>query len=134
MEPLENIELIRGEISDYKFGNDGILYSYQKNIKPTLKSVQENHNLIKKITNGSRVPILRFSSKNYYVKKSISALIISQYPINCTAMAIYNKSRFLTIASNIFYNTSNFNGILRLPVKFFSNEDKAIEWLKEYRD
>jgi len=40
--PPDNVELIKGEIADYWYAPDGILYSYSKNPVRTVKNITEN--------------------------------------------------------------------------------------------
>jgi hypothetical protein len=42
MKPSENKELIKGEIADYYYSAEGILYSYSKSTKRTVKNISEN--------------------------------------------------------------------------------------------
>ena len=50
MIPPGDIELIKGEIADYYYSPEGILYSYSKPPKRTVKNISENIALVKQIT------------------------------------------------------------------------------------
>jgi hypothetical protein len=47
IKPPENTPLIKGEIADYWYAPEGILYSYSKNPKRTVKNITENIALVK---------------------------------------------------------------------------------------
>ena len=54
MNPPGNIQLIKGEIADYYYSPEGILYSYSKPPERTVKNIAENIALVKQITGGKK--------------------------------------------------------------------------------
>ena len=64
MNPPGNIQLIKGEIADYYYSPEGILYSYSKPPERTVKNIAENIALVKQITGGKKVPLLIYLSKS----------------------------------------------------------------------
>ena len=54
----EDKQLIKGEIADYWYSPEGILYSYSKNPKRTIKNISENGEIEKKINHDKKPPLL----------------------------------------------------------------------------
>lgn len=53
--PADN-QLIKGEIADYYFSDEGILFSYSKSVQRTVENIGENVQLVKTISGGKTVP------------------------------------------------------------------------------
>ena len=53
----ESSALIKGEIADYHYGEDGILYSYSKSPKRTVENIFRNIELVRQITGNKKAPL-----------------------------------------------------------------------------
>jgi len=124
----DNLELIEGEIADYWLSPTGILYSYSKNPKRTVQNISDNIELVKKITGNKKVPLLIYLSNSPVPDKETRKFSAEQLPNVYTAMAMVSKPGLAKFIMNILFNLKS----PPIPMKSFSDEKEAIEWLKQY--
>ena len=124
----DKLELIEGEIADYWLSPTGILYSYSKNPKRTVQNISDNIELVKKITGNKKVPLLIYLSNSPVRDKEIRKFSAEQLPNVYTAMAMVSKPGLAKFIMNILFNLKSPS----IPMKSFSDEKEAIEWLKQY--
>jgi hypothetical protein len=123
-----NTELIKGEIADYFFGDDGILYSYSKNPKRTIENISANVKLVKQITNNKRVPLLIYLSNSPVPDKAVRKFSTEQLPVIYSAMAMVSKPGLSKFIMNILFALKP----PPIPMKSFTDDNEAKEWLKQY--
>jgi hypothetical protein len=128
MNPPDGIELIKGEIADYYYSPEGILYSYSKSPKRTVKNISENVALVKQITGGKKVPLLIYLSNSPVPDKETRKFSTEQLPNVYTAMAMISKGGLAQFIMNILFKFKP----PPIPMKSFSNDKEAEEWLKEF--
>ena len=128
MKPPENIQLIQGEIADYYLDSDGILYSYSKNPKRTVENIAANVALVKQITNGKRAPLLIYLSDSPVPDKRTRAFATEQLPLIYSALAMVSKPGLAKIIMNILFRFKP----PPIPMKSFTDDTQAREWLKQY--
>ncbi len=126
--PPSNIALIKGEIADYYLDNEGILYSYSKNPVRTVKNISENIALVKKITGGKKVPLLIYLSNSPVPDKATRKFSAEQVPQVYKAMAMVSKPGLAKLIMNLVFNLKP----PPIPMKSFSDDAQAKEWLKQY--
>ena len=124
----DNIQLIKGEIADYWFAPEGILYSYSKNPKRTVKNITENIALVKSITNNKIIPLLIYLSNSPVPDKATRKFASEQLPNIYSAMAMVSKPGLSKIIMNILFNIKP----PAIPMKSFSDDKKAKKWLEQY--
>ena len=124
----DKAQLIQGEIADYYFGNNGILYSYSKNHKRTGKNISENISLVKSITGDKRVPLMIYLCDSPVPDKSTRKFSTEQFPFIYKAMAMVSKPGLSKIIMNILFSLKP----PPIPMKSFTNDKEAYEWLKQY--
>lgn len=120
-------EIIHGEIADYVF-EDGILISYSKNPKRTVANISSNVELVKKITGNKPVPLLIYLSNSPVPDSETRKFSTTQLPVIYTAMAMISKPGLAKFIMNILFNVKK----PPIPMKSFTDEEKAREWLKKY--
>ena len=120
-------ELVKGEIADYKY-EDGILYSYSKNPKRTVKNISENIALVRSITGNKKVPLLIYLSDSPVPDKETRRFSTEQLPDVYTAMAMVSKPGLSRLIMNILFRFKP----PPIPMKSFTNDKDALEWLKQY--
>jgi hypothetical protein len=125
---LDNIELIKGVIADYKLDNDGILYSYSKNPKRTVENITENIALVKKITGGKKAPLLIYLCDSPIPDKETRRFSTEQLPNVYTAMAMVSKPGLSKLIMNILFQLKK----PPIPMRSFTDDNEAREWLKQY--
>jgi hypothetical protein len=128
MNPPDNIQLIKGEIADYYYSPEGILYSYSKPSKRTVKNISENVALVKQITDGKKVPLLIYLSNSPVPDKETRKFSAEQLPNVYTAMAMASKGGLAQFIMNILFKLK----APPIPMKSFSNDKEAKDWLKQF--
>jgi hypothetical protein len=128
MNASENIEVVKGEIADYYYAPDGILYSYSKNPKRTVKNISENIALVKQITGGKKVPLLIYLSNSPVPDKETRKFSAEQLPNVYKAMAMVSKGGLAQLIMNILFKFKP----PPIPMKSFSDDKEAREWLKQF--
>ena len=128
MKHLQHLEKIKGEIADYIY-HDGILYSYSKNPVRTVKNISANIELVKQITDGKKVPLLIYLTNSPVPDKQTRQFSTEQLPNVYTAMAMVSKPGLAKFIMNILFSLNK----PPIPMKSFSDDEQALEWLKQYR-
>jgi hypothetical protein len=124
----ENIQLIKGEIADYWLDKDGILHSFSKNPKRTVKNISENIALVKKITGNKKVPLLIYLSDSPIPDKETRKFSTEQLPHVYTAMAMVSKPGLSKLIMNVLFKFK----APPIPMKSFSDDVAAKKWLRQY--
>lgn len=125
---IEHSDLIKGEIADYHYGDDGILYSYSKSTLRTVQSISDNITLVKKITGNKKVPLLIYLSNSPVPDKETRKFSTEQLPTVYKAMAMVSKPGLAQLIMRILFSFQS----PPIPMKSFSNDTEAKEWLKQY--
>ncbi|HEY9259191.1 STAS/SEC14 domain-containing protein [Chitinophaga sp.] len=123
-----NVELIKGEIADYYFDNTGILYSYSKSILRTVENISNNIALVKQITGNKKVPLLIYLTNSPVPDKATRKFSTEQLPNVYTAMAMVSKPGLSKLIMNILFKLKT----PPIPMKSFTNDAEAREWLLQY--
>jgi len=124
-----NIPLIKGEIADYWLSDDGLLYSYSKSPVRTVKNITENIQLVKQITGNKKVPLLIYLSNSPVPDKETRKFSTEQLPNVYTAMAMVSKPGLSKFIMNLLFSLKK----PPIPMKSFTDDQEAKEWLKQYR-
>jgi hypothetical protein len=127
MQPPDNTTIYKGEIATYWF-EDGILISLSKNPVRTVANITENIALVKRITNNKKVPLLIYLSPSPVPDKETRKFAASQVANVYKAMAMVSKSGLAKIVMNMVFGLKS----PTIPMKSFSDDKKAKEWLKQY--
>jgi hypothetical protein len=120
--------LITGEIADYRFPSEGILYAYSKSPKRTIENISRNIALVKKITGNKKVPLLIYLSNSPIPDKATQQFSKEQLPTVYKAMAMVSKPGLAKLIMNILFRFQK----PPIPMKSFSDDKKAREWLLQF--
>lgn len=120
--------LIKGEIADYYFDDNGILFSYSKNPKRTIENISANIELVKKITNNKPVPLLIYLCKSPVPDKATQQFAKEQLSSVYTAMAMVSKPGLSALIMRILFKFQQ----PAIPMKSFTDDQKALAWLKQF--
>lgn len=123
-----NIPLIKGEIADYFLDSDGILYSYSKSVKRTVKNISENIALVKQITNNQTVPLLIYLCDSPVPDKETRQFSTAQLPNVYKAMAMVSKPGLSQLIMRILFKFQQ----PPIPMKSFVDDQQAKEWLMQF--
>lgn len=124
---LRDKTTIKGEIADYYF-DDGILVSVSKSTKRTIDNIKSNVSLVKELTNNQPVPLLIYLSNSPVPDLAAREFSKTQLPIIYKAMAMVSKPSLAKFIMNILFSLQK----PPIPMKSFSNDKDAKEWLKQY--
>ncbi|MGF6849361.1 hypothetical protein QFZ51_004596 [Chitinophaga sp. W3I9] len=128
MNPPNNIPLIEGEIADYYYDSTGILYSYSKSTLRTVENISRNIALVKQITGNKKVPLLIYLSNSPVPDKATRKFSTEQLPHVYNAMAMVSKPGLSKLIMNILFKLKT----PPIPMKSFTNDAEAKEWLLQY--
>ncbi|MDE3182219.1 MAG: STAS/SEC14 domain-containing protein [Bacteroidota bacterium] len=120
-------KIYEGEIATYWF-DDGMLVSLSKSPKRTVENITANVALVKKITGNQRVPLLIYLSDSPVPDKKTRVFSTEQLPIIYSAMAMISKPGLSKFIMNILFALKP----PPIPIKSFTNDVEAKEWLKQY--
>ncbi|MGZ3883027.1 MAG: DUF7793 family protein [Bacteroidia bacterium] len=124
---MDETEFIKGEIADYRYEN-GILYSYSKSPKRTIKNITENISLVKQITGNKKVPLLIYLCDSPVPDKATRKFSAEQLPNVYTAMAMVSKPGLAQLIMSILFRLRT----PPIPIKSFSDDIAAKEWLQQF--
>ncbi len=125
----QNTEIFHFPTSTMWFDENGILCSISKKVPS--QTVEEAKNTIEefvKITGGKKVCMLSDSTDSTPVNKEMRDYIAEVLPNIAKAVAIISRSAVGKMAANLFFSLKK----QPYPVKMFTDETEAKEWLKQY--
>ena len=128
LERPTNREIFEGELATYWLRDDGILVSVSKSPKRTIENVKANHVLVKKITNGKRAPLLIYLSNSPIPDKETRKFSAEQLPNVYSAMAMVSKPGLANLIMKMVFAFKP----PAIPTKSFTDDQKALEWLKGF--
>lgn len=126
--PKDPNEIIKGEIADYWLDQDGILYSYSKSPKRTIANISQNIALVKQITNNKTVPLLIYLCDSPVPDKATRKFSSEQLAAVYKAMAMVAKPGLSKLIMNLLFKLKQ----PPIPMKSFTNDEEAREWLKQF--
>jgi hypothetical protein len=116
-----------GEIATYWFDN-GILVSLSKSTLRTVESITGNVALVKQITNDKKVPLLIYLKNSPIPDTETRKFSAEKLPEIYSAMAMVSKPGLAKFIMNILFKFKQ----PPIPMKSFSDDKEAKEWLKQY--
>ena len=132
MEPPKNVKIVDWPTSKMWFDEDGILYSLPKPGAPQPQTKEESQKQMdefrKLVGNKKTCMILQTDSSAPPPKKEDRDWIASELDSVTKAMGIISTSPLSRMVANLFFGLKP----PAYPVKFFSNEIEAKEWIKQY--
>ena len=128
MKPPANAQTFEGELATFWFDENGILCALAKNTPRSVELQKENYAFIRRITHNKKVCLLSDTSSAAQQDKATRDYAAREMPNVFTAMAVISDSVIGQFATNIFITLKN----QPIPIKFFTNEADAKQWLKKY--
>lgn len=120
-------KIYEGEIATYWF-HDGILISLSKSPKRTVENITANVALVKEITANKRVPLLIYLSDSPVPDKATRVFSTEQLPVIYNAMAMIARPGLSKFIMNILFALKP----PPIPIKTFTDDVEAKEWLKQF--
>ena len=127
MIPPTDRQIWEGEIAAYWFEN-GFLVSLSKSTIRTVKTISDNVALVKSITNNKPVPLLIYLTNSPVPDKETRKFSTEQLPVIYKAMAMVSKPGLSKFILNILFSLKP----PPIPMKSFTNDKDAKEWLKQF--
>jgi len=129
MVPPKNTSLIEFPTSTIWFDENGILCSIAKKVpQQTLDEAKKTIAEFRKITGGKKICLLSDSTDSPPTNKEIRDYAAEVLPEIVTAVAIISVSAVGKMVANLFFSIKK----QPYPVKMFTDEIAAKEWLKQY--
>ena len=121
-------QIFEGEIATYWLDDDGILISLSKNPRRTVQNITNNVALVKRITNNRRIPLLIYLTNSPIPDKETRRFVNEQLPNVYSAMAMISKPRLAKFIMNFLFRLKP----PPIPMKNFTDEKEAKEWLRQF--
>ncbi|MFM6938847.1 MAG: STAS/SEC14 domain-containing protein [Aquirufa sp.] len=119
------MQLIEGEIANYRLDESGILYSYSKSVLRTVPLMERNKELVKSITGDKPVPLLIFLKNSPMPDKATRDYSKSILPEIYSAMAMVSKPGLSALIMKLLFAFQK----PPIPMKSFTDEETAKAWL-----
>ena len=128
MIPPDNTQIYETEIGIFWLDADGILCQNSKATPRTMENMKKHIDLIRQITNNAKVCTLADGTHAAPSNKEIRDFVKTELKKSTKAMAILSSSPLGTLLANfiILFNRQD------IPIKLFTNEKEAKEWLRHY--
>ena len=117
-----------GEIATYWFDDNGILVSLSKSILRTVEIISSNVKLVRSITDNKPVPLLIYLANSPIPDKQTRKFSTEQLPVIYSAMAMVCKPGLSRFIMNILFGLKP----PPIPMKSFTNDKAATQWLKQF--
>ena len=125
--PPADRQTFEGEIATYWLDDD-ILVSLSKSPRRTVENLTGNIALVKSITNNKKVPLLIYLSNSPIPDKETRKFAAEQLPNVYRAMAMVSKPGLAKFIMNFLFKLKP----SPIPMKSFTDDKEAKEWLKQY--
>ena len=129
MEITRNEKIINTDYATICYRQDGIIHIHYTDHYFTVKDSRNLFSIIRKNSPWDVSPIYlsgsSFANQDAESKKFNGSKEVTKH---CSSIAMFTDSLGQKILANFFIKTIRPN----TPTKFFTNEDQAIIWLKEY--
>ena len=119
------MQLIEGEIANYRLDESGILYSYSKSVLRTVPLMERNKELVKSIAGDKPVPLLIFLKNSPMPDKTTRDYSKSILPEIYSAMAMVSKPGLSSLIMKLLFAFQK----PPIPMKSFTDEETAKAWL-----
>lgn len=130
MYPSQTVKPAESPIQKFLLENDNIVYLKPKiNSPQTLSDVKNLFEEIKKTSKGQKRCILMDLTNFQLPSKEVREYEAKELPTLANAIAIVSKSMYGSYVARIFIAHTKKQPY---PIKMFTNEPEAKEWLKQY--
>jgi hypothetical protein len=128
MEILCNAEIFESPVAIYWFNENGILYSKAKNVSRTVENARENFHFLKQLLNTRKMCLLLDTTNLRWFDRETCDYMQYKMSVFYKAIAVISYSYLGKINANHAFKYFPSS----IPVKIFSTEQEAVEWLKQY--
>jgi hypothetical protein len=128
MTTTENPEIFESEIGTYWFDRRGILISNSNKVRRNLENMRANVALIKRITDGKPACLIVHLTYSPKPDKQTLEYVARELPNIYRAMAMVSKSGIAKFIMSVLFKLKP----PPIPMKSFSNESDARNWIMQY--
>lgn len=129
MTPSPNTDVIDFPASTVWFDENGILCSVAKKVpQQTIEEAKKTMEAFRILTGGTKICMLSDSTDSPPPDKEMRDYAAEVIPEIAKAVAIISRSAVGKMAANLFFSIKK----QPYPVKMFTDETEAKEWLKQY--
>ncbi|HEY0030207.1 MAG TPA: STAS/SEC14 domain-containing protein [Bacteroidia bacterium] len=128
MKAPNNVKKHESDLSTFWFDEDGILRAVAKRCIRTLETQKRNFNFIASFTEHKQVCLLADTSEATPLDRESREFTAQELPKLFKAMAIISISPLGRFIANGFLAVNK----QPIPIKFFTNEQDARDWLKQF--
>ena len=128
MTPQSTAKIIETAISIHWMDSEGIICSVSKPGERTLAKIKETFEAYALLTAGKKFCLLVDTNNTSSMQKELREYISANLPKFFNAMAVISKKPLQATLANVFLKFS----WKRFPIKLFTSESEAREWLREY--
>ena len=120
-------KIVEGEIATYWF-DEGILVSFSKSVKRTVDNIAGNVQLVKKISDNKKVPLLIYLKNSPVPDKATRKLSTEMLPVIYSAMAMVSEPGLSSLIMKILFKLQK----PPIPMRNFTDTAEAKKWLKQF--
>lgn len=125
----KNTEVFEFPTSTLWFDENGIVCSIAKNVpSQTVEETKDTMAEFGRITGGKKICLLSDSTYSPPIDKEMRDYLAKVLPEITKAVAIISRSAVGKVAANLFFSIKK----QPYPVRMFTEETEAKEWLKQY--
>jgi len=130
MKPTSTSKVYETEIGSFWFDDDGILNLVTNSRPRTKESIDITFDFIKSVSKNKKNLVLSDATDSPPPNKEVRDYSADQLPKLTKAMAIMSNSIIGTTIANIFLALKH----QVIPMKLFTDEEKARIWLRQFMD
>ena len=119
--------VFEGDLATFWFEED-LLCAHAKSCGRTLEKQKENYDLVRRISGNKKVCLLTDVTSVSPQDKETRDYMAAELPNVFKAMAVVSSSVWGKFVTNLFLALKQ----QPIPIKFFSSEAEAREWIKQY--
>ena len=121
-------KIFEGEIATYWIDDDGVLVSLSKSPRRTVENIRGNIQLVNRITNNRKLPLLIYLSPSPIPDKETRKFVNEQLPHLYKAMAMVSKPGLASFIMNFLFRFKP----PPIPMKNFTDDKEAKLWLTQF--
>mgnify|MGYP001573491278 CR=1 FL=1 len=124
----DNTQLYEGELYTFWFDTNGFLCAFAKNVDRSLDKQKKHFEFVRQITDNKKVCFMADTTNSKIINTETREHSEREMPNLFKAIAILSDTALGKVNTVVFQNLN----IQSVPLKTFSGEMEAKEWLKLY--
>ena len=127
-EPKDKSKIFIGELATFWFDEEGILCAITNNTPRTLENLKRNFDFIRQVTGDKKSCLLSDITNGTAPDKVAREFSAQEFPKLFKAMAVFSGNDYGKLITDPFIVMKDHP----IPIKYFSDEYAAREWLVQY--